>query len=68
MEVVSPPAVAELVEAAQQADRVARDAVAAAHARKEAARTLVDQGYPMRDVGHLIGISHQRVSQILTDA
>ena len=39
----------------------------AATARREAARLLRSAGLPMRDVGHLLGISHQRVSQILTD-
>jgi predicted RNase H-like HicB family nuclease len=67
--VVSPAAITELVQSVRQADDTARHAAeAAAHTRKRAARTLVDQGYPLRDVGQLIGISHQRVSQILTDA
>ncbi len=64
---VTPPAtVAELLEAltisvadAEEAsERVAR-------IRREAAQALRDEGLPMRDVGELIGISHQRVSQIL---
>ncbi len=67
--IVAPPEIAELVETIEQAERSARDAVeAAARARKDAARTLLHQGYPMRDIGRLIGISHQRVSQILNEA
>ena len=67
--IVSPPEIAELVQTVEQAEHTARDAVeAAARARKEAAQTLLDQGYPMRDIGRLIGISHQRVSQILNEA
>lgn len=66
--VVSPPEIAELVHTVEQAERTARDAVdAAASVRKEAAQTLLHQGYPMRDIGRLIGISHQRVSQILNE-
>ncbi len=67
--VVSPPEIAELVETVERAEHTARNAVeAAARARKEAAQTLLHQGYPMRDIGRLIGISHQRVSQILNEA
>ena len=67
--VTSPPEIAELVETVQQAEHTARGAAeAAARARKEAAQTLLHQGYPMRDIGRMIGISHQRVSQILNEA
>lgn len=67
--VVAPPVVTDLVQSVRLADHTAREAVeAASRARKEAARSLVDQGYPLRDIGQLIGISHQRVSQILADA
>jgi DNA-directed RNA polymerase specialized sigma subunit len=34
--------------------------------RRQVARELRDEGFPLRDVGRLIGISHQRVSQILS--
>ena len=34
-------------------------------ARREAAQLLREEGLPIRDVGELIGVSHQRVSQIL---
>jgi DNA-directed RNA polymerase specialized sigma subunit len=63
------PEIAELVQTVEQAEHTDRDAVeAAASVRKEAAQTLLHQGYPMRDIGRLIGISHQRVSQILNEA
>ena len=42
---------------------VATDAAAAA--RREVAQLLREEGFPIRDVGELIGVSHQRVSQIL---
>ena len=42
-----------------------RVAIAAAAARREAAQLLREEGLPIRDVGVLIGVSHQRVSQIL---
>ena len=34
-------------------------------ARREVAQLLREEGFPIRDVGELIGVSHQRVSQIL---
>ena len=48
----------------------AREAAAAAgrkvaEARREAAYLLHQEGLPMRDVGWILGLSHQRVSQIL---
>ena len=30
-----------------------------------AGKLLGDAGFPMRDIGHLLGVSHQRISQIL---
>ena len=37
----------------------------AATLRRQVAQQLRDDGLPLRDIGHLTGISHQRVSQIL---
>ena len=37
----------------------------AARLRRQVAQQLRDDGFPVRDIGRLVGISHQRVSQIL---
>ena len=66
---IEPPAVAaDVIETMHSALATARAANGeATAARREAAQLLRQAGLPMRDVGHLLGISHQRVSQILTD-
>ena len=68
------------VEVVPEAPRAVRDAVAkAARARshaalaqedalqltREAVRRMVDEGLTVRDAGRLLGISHQRVTQLL---
>jgi predicted RNase H-like HicB family nuclease len=65
--VVTPPDdVVGLIEEVQRASTLAREATeVAARLRRTAAAELRDRGYPMRDVGDLLGLSHQRVSQIL---
>ena len=65
--VVTPaPYVADLVDRANAAVTAAEEAnEAATAARYEAAKKLQAEGLPLRDVGRLLGISHQRVSQIL---
>jgi len=67
--VVIPPAEAvDVLERLKASAAAATEATeAAAEARRWAARLLRDEGLPMRDVGKLIGVSHQRVSQILAD-
>jgi len=40
------------------------NSLAAEHARA-AARTLADAGLPMRDIGTIMGISHQRAAQLV---
>lgn len=66
---VTPPAsAARLIDEMERAGGVARSAAAAASAaRRQAARMLRDEGLPIRDVGTLLGVSHQRVSQILDE-
>ena len=65
--VVTPPAgAAELLRVLEvsvaAADEATRLAVAT---RREVAELLRAEGLPLRDVGELIGVSHQRVSQLL---
>ena len=64
---VTPPAtVVELLKRLHNFVATANEATdAAAAARREAAQLLREEGLPIRDVGELIGVSHQRVSQIL---
>ncbi len=65
--VVTPPVgVADLLEALQESTVAADKAVrVAAATRREVAELLRAEGLPLRDVGVLIGVSHQRVSQLL---
>ncbi len=66
---VTPPApVVDLLEQLHSSMSVAHEATeAAADARREAAKILREEGLPIRDVGVLLGVSHQRISQILAD-
>ncbi len=66
--VVTPPAgVADLLDALQESTVAADEAArVAAATRREVAELLRAEGLPLRDVGVLIGVSHQRVSQLLS--
>ena len=66
VDVVPPPRAAALIGTMNDALETAREATeTVASARREAAKVLRADGLPMRDVGRLLGLSHQRVSQIL---
>ena len=54
-----------LVEHVKAAREAAEKAEAQARAEtREAVRTLTEHDAPMRDVGELLGVSHQRVAQL----
>jgi predicted RNase H-like HicB family nuclease len=58
-----------IVDAARRRRERARVAEAeAAAATRDAARSLTDQGYSRRDVAELLGLSHQRIDQLLRTA
>jgi len=65
---ITPPATAsDLLENLRTSVIVAAEAeTKAARIRLEAALALRAEGLPMRDIGRLIGVSHQRVHQLLT--
>ena len=50
--------------ARERANRAMREAQRTA---SDAARTLVDAGYSLRDAATLLGLSHQRVAQLLVE-
>jgi predicted RNase H-like HicB family nuclease len=51
------------------AQKAAADAaqVAAQRAWRDAARTLVEDGLTVRDAGKVLGVSHQRINQLVND-
>lgn len=55
----------EELEAAREQFQAARRKVAASTAR--AVRALTEAGVSMRDMGELLGLSHQRISQVAAD-
>ena len=66
VEVQPPEAVADLLDELRRSTSIADEAAAAAaRARREAVRLLSEAGLPMRDIGEILGVSHQRISQIL---
>ena len=62
---VLPDAFWEALRAAQgQRDVAAAANRASAELNQRAARVLRDEGLTLRDVGHLMGVSHQRAAQL----
>ncbi len=55
--------VGHLSEARERASRAQAEAAAEA---RELARSLHEAGYPMRDIGELLGVSYQRAQQLST--
>lgn len=61
------PELAEDVEDLHRRWRLAREAKAAAAARaREVARKAADRGMTVREIGVLLGISHQRAQQLIS--
>jgi hypothetical protein len=61
-----PDQLADDLAALRRSERLADDArQAATHAQRRAAEQLRAAGLSVRDIGRLLGVSHQRVSQIL---
>jgi predicted RNase H-like HicB family nuclease len=61
-----PDPLADDLAALRRSEQLADDArQAAAHAQRRAAEQLRAAGLSVRDIGRLLGVSHQRVSQIL---
>ncbi|CAN5908849.1 hypothetical protein BH23ACT10_BH23ACT10_22540 [soil metagenome] len=66
VDVELPDQIADDLAALRRSERLADDArQTAAHARQRAAERLRDSGLSVRDIGRLLGVSHQRVSQVL---
>ena len=63
---VVPASVRALVDEATQARSQAAQAQdAAAHLTRRAAERLVEEGLTVRDAGVLLGVSHQRIAQLV---
>lgn len=66
---VQPKLAVELTQRLQEAREERRHAdqlaSAAADKLRQVARTLADEGLPERDIGSILGVSHQRAHQLL---
>jgi hypothetical protein len=58
----------ELERSAALRQAAARSQAQAAAAARRAARRLRDQGLPLKDVGHALGVSFQRAKQLIDEA
>jgi predicted RNase H-like HicB family nuclease len=66
VDVEVPDHISEELVTLRRSERMAEDArQAAAHAQRRAAERLRASGLSVRDIGHILGVSHQRVSQVL---
>lgn len=67
VDVTPPDGVVELLEALRRFTALAEEAAREANqTRRQAAKVLREEGLAIRDVGTLLGVSHQRISQILS--
>jgi hypothetical protein len=68
---IEPQLAIEVSQRLQEArsERLHADQLASAAADKlrQVARTLAEDGLPERDIGSILGVSHQRAHQLLTD-
>ena len=66
VKVATTETVTELLDTIRSAlDAAAEATTTVTSARQEAATLLRQEGLPIRDVGRILGLSHQRISQIL---
>lgn len=66
IDVEPPPRVVDLLDALRRSEVQAEDArKTLADTQRRVAEELRAEGLPLRDVGELLGVTHQRVSQIL---